>query len=178
MSAYVVDKATIDAIVHAAITARSSFGPFAYYHGDQTLHGSSCWCRGRHDSRTPWHDVTEATASAVGQMLWDANIASVNYRYPDTVGNDAALPSRKGHDTGVSYTYPERALLLAPPPDVGFAAKQLSCFNYQTCERPDYEQSEAFAFVQALREALLKRLQTYQSAPWGVAEYPQEAVSA
>lgn len=138
MSAYIVDRATIDALVHAAISVRD----FGYQ----------------------W------TPDAIGQMLTDANVASVRYRYYRD--DDDSLPGPVSAEWKTPYTFPLYESTRWPSPDLGFVFKQLSCFEYQSCERPDWRDSEAFAFCEALRHAYIARVPGYESAPWGCSEYP------
>lgn len=63
MSAWVVEKVHIDALVTAAIDRAGPGHRFSYYHN-----------RDR-------HYVTIDNADEVGQMLWDENFASVNHLY-------------------------------------------------------------------------------------------------
>jgi len=148
MSAYIVDTATIDAIVHAAITDRYRRG-------------------------------TSATdADALGEMLLRANVASVAYRYPDSGADD--LPGRTDCEWASEYRFPfAEAMTRWPAPSPAFALKQLACLEYQSCERPDWKESEAYAAIEAIRASLIARLPGYDAAPWGVASYPvRAAVSA
>jgi hypothetical protein len=90
-------------------------------------------------------------ADKLGAMLWTENYRSVNYRYPD---RDASVPA---------YTY--RPSRITDPVAV---LKQIACYEYQACERPDWETSEAFKLCARLRTIAINRLPGYEAAAWGV----------
>jgi hypothetical protein len=143
MSAWIVSKAHIDALVSEA-ARRGPDGPFMWEHGGR-----------RHT--LPFADAVRATE--VGQMLWKENHRSINYRYDER--------GRTPH-----YDWNETPHLPSM-----WVYKANACYSYQTCERTDWEQSEAFAFVQALYAALLpevgpdpRNTKEWNDAPWGLDE--------
>lgn len=87
----------------------------------------------------------------VGQMLLDVNAASVNYRYSEN--NAFIYGYQRPRDT--HWSVPE---LL----------KAIHCYEYQTCERSDWEQSEAYAFCKALERRLINKLPGYDDGPWEI----------
>jgi hypothetical protein len=89
--------------------------------------------------------------SAAGQMLWDENFRSVNYRYTE----EKSAPA---------YSF-KRNL---QPIDPIVVLKQISCYEYQSCEHSDWESSEAKAFCSALQGKMISWLPGYDDAPWGV----------
>lgn len=103
--------------------------------------------------------VTLANANEVGRDLWVENHASVNYRYDE-------------HDTPDAYTFAPVEL------DAVSTYKQARCYNYQTCEHPTYEQSDAYRFITDLCAAItqstgktheqISASQDYERAPWGI----------
>lgn len=127
MSAWIVSKRHIDAIVTAAINAGLSRGK---------------------------------TADQLGDMLWRENVASVSYRYRE------ARPD-------VFYRFEPNALN-----DPWSLVKQLDCYDYQSCEHPEWEDSEACAIVNDLRAHIVKSLgmpleyykdaEQWGGAPWGI----------
>jgi len=48
--------------------------------------------------------------------------------------------------------------------------KAIACFDYQACETDDWQQSEAFAFCEALRDRAINKLPGYSEAKWGIDE--------
>lgn len=79
-----------------------------------------------------------ADMDAVGRELWRENYRSVNFRYGE-------------HQRTPSYTY-------SRPRDVGdspcWLEKLVACYDYQSCERPDWAKSKAFRWTKALYEKL------------------------
>lgn len=118
MSAFLVSKATIDAIVTAYVEL-----------GGRLV------------------DVEErrSQANAIGEMLWRENNRSVNYRYRERT-------------YALAYEYeacplPARIIDIVP-----ILGELLACYEYQSCEHPGWERSEARAFVQDMRAAALAAL--------------------
>lgn len=146
MSAWVVDKAHINLMVNAGL---STVDPLTWYH------------EGEH------HKLEDSSIDEVGQMLLDECIKSVGYRYQDSEVTD--LPGR----VDASYVIPfKHKLAYDTPPVVVF--KQIHCYEYQSCEHPEWETSEAHAFCRALESRLIRRLPGYEAAPWGWEEWPTE----
>jgi hypothetical protein len=111
-----------------------------------------------HQSVRAWHasgvryELTYANATAVGQMLILANEASVAYRYTEEA--ESATPL---------YLYrPVPVSML----DQTTALKLVACYEYQSCERPDWDGSEAQGFCRWLRHNIIAALPGYDAAPW------------
>jgi hypothetical protein len=90
---------------------------------------------------------TEAP-TALGQLLWDENIASVSYRYNDEPVSD--LPGPIGETYLYEYVTPQRTLT---PVEIHTMTRG---YRYQSCEHPDWESSEACR----LTEMLLTTIET------------------
>lgn len=101
-------------------------------------------------------------ADAVGQDLWRENHRSINYRY------DERRRTPKYAFEGVEA-----------PLDPAVVLKQVVCYDYQSCERPDWKRSRASKRITQLQEVLLARLghseesqfydnPRWHSAPWGI----------
>jgi hypothetical protein len=91
----------------------------------------------------------------IGLTLWRENNRSVNYRY----GEARRLPQR--------YTYLRPTAKVAPT-GVLYAVR---CYQYQSCERPEWERTKAYRWTQALTKALLEagadESITFGVYPWG-----------
>jgi hypothetical protein len=127
MSAWVVSKAHIDALVNAA----AQFGVIA----------------------------SKGEANAAGRLLWAENVRSVNYRYDE----ESEPPEYKIQTTEAAF----RAAAVL---------RVLDCYEYQSCECPDWEKSQAFAWCARLRAAALGRLpaeatEQVQDGPFRVQRY-------
>jgi hypothetical protein len=132
MSAYVVDKTHIDALLTAGLTNP----PAAYYHGDQR------------------HEITHQTAGTIGAMLWAENVRSVNYRYQEDEWEQV-------------YELTELDGTIKPL----IVLKAISCYEHQSCEHPEWEQSEAHAFCRALQDRMIGQLPGYDDAPgWEISD--------
>ncbi len=131
--------------------------------------------------------LTPHTKDEIGQLLMDENVRSVSYRYDRDTFEALPGPIDK---TGIrEYRHINLDLDLDPI----VLLKQLDCYEYQTCECPDWKQTDAHAFcvvVRALAEArllpALRRLKqsrwssslqsvpayrntdAYEDAPWGI----------
>lgn len=114
----------------------------------------------------------------IGQMLWDENFASVNYRYRE---NESA---------------PVYAPTLTDEPLSPIAVlKALDCYEYQSCEHPGWEESDARKLCDAIRGIIFTdhpdwgqtvnrygydqrrytMLPEYGAAPWEVTSLDQVA---
>jgi hypothetical protein len=96
--------------------------------------------------------ISLLNADEIGQKLLDENVRSVNYRYRET-------------DAAERYTFKH----VMPLPAVNII-KACHCLDYQSCETPDWQETEAFAILQAIKEAATYKLPGYDAAPWGIRE--------
>ena len=151
MSAYVVDKATIDVMVRAGLRVR--YKPMGWHHA------------GQH------HHLDESTANRIGQMLLDECVHSVSHHYQDD--GITELPGPNNAYWLVPYKYQD-ALHLPEPVVI---LKTIACYEYQSCEHPEWETSEAKAFCETLRHIVITGLPGYEEAPWGWEEDNKEALN-
>lgn len=88
-------------------------------------------------------DTSKAVAEdlrALGQVLWTENRRSVNFRYGE----------RKRHPSYVLET-------SEAPLNATAVLKALDSWTYQSCERPDFRDSQAYRYAENLREAIQNR---------------------
>lgn len=146
MSAYVVDKAHIDGLV--TLASRGPQGvwwePLRWWNGRQM---QDTYGEGRDDE--------------IGAMLLAENVRSVSARYPrDALGE---LPGPRPAYWLVRYVWsPGRYR-----PTAIEALKAIACYEYQSCETDDWEQTEAWRFCQALQGAIVSRMPGWDEAAWG-----------
>jgi hypothetical protein len=97
----------------------------------------------------------------LGRMLWLENLKSVAYRYPDDRDGDRPGPSGLTDDQIAHYRW-------TPTPELTpvEALKAIRCYDYQSCEHPGYETSQARRFVQIFTEEAISRLPGYDRATW------------
>ena len=143
MSAWIVNKAHIDAMVTAAQFCGRDYGSFYYWHERDA------------------HYVTFETEDDVGQMLWSENVASVSYRY----NGDTDLPGPIPTPDPTSYEF-TRSRPFSPVEMLS----AIDCYEYQSCEHPGWKDSQAHAFCQALRHQMIGCLPGYDEAPWGISD--------
>lgn len=143
MSAFIVEKSHINAMVQAGLAAGRKYNSSLrwYYNGE-------------------WKELDHETADEIGQMLLDENIKSVSHRYDDSPITD--LPGRIDAD----YLLPFSHSPLSRVPTPVEALKITSCYEYQACEHSEWEASEAKAFCTALKENTIDMLSGYEEAPW------------
>jgi hypothetical protein len=145
MSAWVVAKAHIDAMINTAVAL--------YADRNHEL----CWM---HDGVL--RKLTDDELNRVGQMLVDENVRSVIGRYPDTLhGGDIPGP--------VDPYYARPYILQESERDVPAVEllKLIDCYEHQACEHDEWKTSEACTFCDDLRCAAIMKLRGYQAAPWG-----------
>lgn len=136
MSAYMVSKAHIDALVLLAIEGPTGVRPGSWY---APYFGN------------PSSKVTRETAHEVGQLLVNTNVDSLDARYP-------------GRHNSLRYPYvfnPNAKRLV-----VVEAFKAIKGYEYQACEHEAWISSEAYHLMHALYSRLAHYLPGYDDAPW------------
>lgn len=159
MSAFIVDREHIDALVTLAIKGPSggAVSPDTAWHGVR-------WYRDV--TNMSLADIVRAdysNADTLGQMLWTENVRSIHARYPDTLeGGTYPGPVDFSPEQVMSYVWPMRGQRLTA---VG-GLKALDGYEYQTCEHAEWPESEAYRFCDSLRRALIGHLPGYREAEW------------
>ena len=147
MSAYIVDRETIQYLVESGLEA-----------GYQHHRGRGM--RWHHDGES--HELEDLNATDVGQMLWDENIKSVAYRDQDSAHQ--GLPSPADETAFVYFHERPTAAYRWDPAQI---LKATDCYEYQSCEHPGWEASSANAFIDVLRHLAWTKLPGYNEAEWG-----------
>lgn len=156
MSAFLVDRDHITFLTMAALNSSAGHGEdFSYSYGGE-----------RHYIRS--RDIPEAVR--VANVLWAENARSVNYRYKDS--------SHIEDEEAPRYTKVPlvRGVALTHPTKPGPVLNAIDCLEYQSCECPDWEQTEAFAILQNLRGRMCRSVEGYKDTPWGFT-YPADRVA-
>jgi len=154
MSAWIVNKVHIDAMVSAALVcAQENRSSFRWYDAD-----------GNHSHELTYTDTERATQ--VGQMLWAENLASINARYVDTLDHPENCPGPVGFE-GVLSVDKYRFTRTPRIPPVAIL-KAISCYEYQSCEHEGWKTSQAYQFCASLRDHVINMLPGYDDAPWGL----------
>ena len=138
MSAYIVSARHVDYLVSAAVLWRGSLVA-------TDEHGN-------------------ATPEAAVAMLETENRASVEYRYPDRAKNPENLPGGPDRDR-VPGKRSHRMTLNVKAVQV---LKAVSCYEYQSCEHPGWDESKAKRFCEALTHAAIRMLPGYEESAWEI----------
>lgn len=149
MSAFVVGKVHIDAMITAALDV-----------DDRGLYWYTPAGGGR--------KVDSDNADELGAMLVRTNVESVRARYPGDGYDDMPGPVENGFAiaAAVSGTYNFERTQSHEPGEIMAA---VSCYEYQSCEHDGWEGSEAQAFCRYLREALCRQVPGYEGT-WELTE--------
>jgi hypothetical protein len=158
MSAYMVSKEHIDAIVATAVHGPSDNGKPGGY-------GQRRWYPLHIEEDGEQFPVTVETASRLGEMLVKENLSSIHYRYPDTITNPDSTPGPIAQYWLTEYKFPQRT----KPLTIVQACKALAGYEYQSCEHPEWRKSDAREFCNELRDSLVGCLPGYDDAEWEVA---------
>lgn len=116
-------------------------------------------------SRPDWDVLAET-----GQMLWDECKRSVKYRYSER--DDGLLPGPIGCD----FKYGTHEIDMDKPNyTVPQILKACHCLEYQSCEHPGWEDSNAKKFLDELCSSLSRRVDGYEEADWEIADIEKAA---
>lgn len=96
-----------------------------------------------------------AVAATVAQMLKDQNIKSVMIRYPQDTLDTLPGPNDLRQEIKFEIVRGYSPLEII---------KACQSYNYQACEDPDYNQSEASDFVKQTMSAAIHALPEYEDA--------------
>lgn len=152
MSAFVVSKEHIDLIVHAVL-----YPPVEDIPTVQSFRADIAGIVARNSK----HDLGFATN--LGRLLIEQNVRSVLYRHR---GDYSMIPE---YANNYSFTP------LPFQPTHAEIMKALHCYEYQSCETPDWDLTPAYAIVERIGWFLSHTLPGYEEAPW---EWTKEEVEA
>jgi len=151
MSAFMVSKGKIDAIF--AVVA---CGP-AHSEKDAQLWADSM----------RWAGILTKTQNPLGELgeiFIRENLASINARYPNTVGKPEHVPGPCEPYWLAPYVYHQPSRI----PSVVEALKLIDCYEYQSCEHDGWKTSQAKRLCEKLRGNLITALPGYESAKWSI----------
>ena len=104
--------------------------------------------------------------NALGRMLWLENVKSVEYRYEEERLEDRAEAE------AYTFTQPDYRLTL------GEALSAISCLDYQSCEHPGWEKSDAKAALDKLQYALVDQIKDKEVWEWSAEEVEKRVAMA
>jgi hypothetical protein len=139
MSAYIVDHATIHAII--------------------TWARRICISVPNLDGSPRWAPLNDLDPSEVGQLLLNENVKSVNHRYrakdvPPAYAFREVHAIKRGNCNHILSAI-----------DI---IKCCNCLEYQSCEHPGWERSWAKRFLDHVVDSSFPQLPGYDAAPWGI----------
>lgn len=139
MSAFILDHDHIDLLVSAGVRGVGVDRGLRIFYGGEV--------------RT--FDLT--TADDLGQILHDANVHSVNYRYNETT------PTMRYRYGGVGIGSNLGGALIP----WGHVLKAIACYEYQSCEdTATWPTSLAFEVCRAIRRKVCDTIGEESDAPW------------
>lgn len=141
MSAFVLSKKHIDAMLTFAVNYNRGEGMHLYGLEDKPVHL-------RLDQQNE--------LNRVGQELVNQNVRSVNYRYRASEHIDQSEPD--------IYTFAMYRKPLSPVEIL----KACQCYDYQACETDDYQETKAAKLVETIRHYAINSLPGYDKAQWGI----------
>ena len=107
------------------------------------------------------------TMTDIGKVLLTENERSVCYRYTDCgPGN---MPGKIGEEaSGYHFKVFQPFYLLNYGKKIAHVLKGCSCYEYQSCETPDWQESVAYSIVKAIEHRAVQCLPDYEDAPWEI----------
>lgn len=105
--------------------------------------------------------LTSSNVNEIGRMLVYENLVSwgTNYKHELT-----STPEEDA--TSLCFIFPFKFDPDAKVPTALQGLKLINVYEYQSCESPDWDDSEALAFCRALKERLILQLPGYNELPW------------
>ena len=149
MSALIVDKHHISYLVNAAfkVAAHDNMPSFTWYHNGER------------------QELTSDNGDEVGQMLLDECVKSVSDRYSDC--GITELPGPNDAYWVIPYQHNLHVTQKVNEKWVAQVFKSINCYEYQSCEHPEWRTSSAVVFVDTLRKRACRMLPSYEKAEWG-----------
>ena len=154
MSAIMLHPVHVAALVDAAISRDGVSGPMSHDFGPGARNPG---CR----------PCTHEDADYLGRILTETMQRSVSHHYRET--------KAKNGKTGYSHAAASAALRGRARLSEIKIGRALACYEYQTCEAPEWKGSEAERFGDELRAHLLRRL-GHECELWAIT--PEELGSA
>lgn len=121
--------------------------------------------------------IAVVEADDTGQMLWRECLRSVAYRYPGDGDGERPGPN----DFRDCHVDEYRFIGIEAPLDDAIVAKQIACFQYQSCEHPAWKVSAAKVLTDDLAERIAARhggdphwwstltdARGHDGLPWGI----------
>ncbi len=173
MSCYMVSKEHVDAMVTAGLEygmPHRNRGPVSWLVPEPV--NEHAYSRGEPwgpeavaDAERRRRTLTDDTAGQVGAMLLAENRRSVDHRYDEDELDPSEAYIYERFPRDITHSFAPVEILSA-----------IRCYEYQACEHPGWETSEAHAFCRALEAAAIRALPGYDSAPWEITAETEPAI--
>ena len=147
MSAYLVDPEHIHVLLHAAVYRWPGQHDLSWPTSEAPSAVNAV--EDRHWALV--QRLTSSTMDVIGQLLVDANAASVNHRYDE--------------DNAYVYAWQRPRHIDWSPVELLSA---IAGYEYQACETPDWATSEAHEFCSRLRQVVIRHLPGWDAGPWTI----------
>jgi len=171
MSAFVVSQQHIEAMLKAAMT----YGRQGGFHwlapearADSDFERGQVWGpTSVATARRCRRELDSDTLNETGRMLLTENVRSVCHRYDEPM-DSTDLPGPVGFSLAEATFSSFHVAMHTPLLEPVAVLKAIACYEYQSCEHPDWEGSESKAFCEALRHAAINALPGYDEADWDI----------
>jgi hypothetical protein len=100
----------------------------------------------------------ERDVNKTAECLKDANVASLLARYGDKYPTQSLEPPKITYEDYNKYIVMDPLLVI----------KQVHCYEYQSCEHNQWDESAAKKIVNGVRNKAIHRLPGYDDMPWGI----------
>lgn len=104
--------------------------------------------------------TSDCDPDETGRMLWRENLRSLTARYPDDEDGGRPGPVDFSDADVDEYTYRDPGFIPTP----GEIFQTIGCYDYQSCEHDGWDDSEAKAWTENLRDVVAG---TLYDGPWG-----------
>ena len=115
------------------------------------------------------HGEWNLSRTALGRLLWNENLESLKYRYPNDSDGTRPGPNNFRDDDVNTYKYRTPGAELTTPV---VALKLAHSYDYQSCEHPEWTNSAARRIVRSLIDTLKTGVSEesaeYEEAPWSI----------
>lgn len=139
MSAFILEDDTIDLLTTAGLMGIGIDSRLGVYHQGE------------------WHYFSRGEGEdVVGSILKTANYESVNYRYQE----QTPCEPYKYNGNGIA---PYLGGVVIP---WGQVLQSVRCYEYQSCEHPEWEQSLAKAICRAITHKVCQRIASEADSEW------------
>jgi hypothetical protein len=116
----------------------------------------------------PLHGKDLESIDNIAKMFAEANIESIEYRYPDTKGRAAIDFQSMTNAEYIESSIKEAEQCNLTQYTPAQIAKIISNYDYQSCETDSWYESLAYKALGVMRQHLVGHLPGYNQADWGL----------